>query len=107
MTDKLEIFLNNLKEDERARLIELLEECVEKLKVIAELKRFAKEHNGKFKDVRFYLWYNYVDKYVTTLFVSHPFIISAIAFSSEEIAEQAISAIGEERLKKYYFEVED
>ena len=29
-----------------------------------------------------------------------------IYFSSKEIAEQAVKEIGEERIKKYYFEVE-
>lgn len=31
---------------------------------------------------------------------------NAIYFSSKEIAEQAVKEIGEERIKKYYFEVE-
>lgn len=83
---------------------------VERLKVIAELNRFAEEHNSpKFnkmdfdcccfsiyyakttKDVRIY---NYLGT-----------INSGIIFESREIAEAAINAIGKERIKKYYFEI--
>lgn len=84
---------------------------VEKLKVIAELKRFAQEHNTKeinWNDPRqnkYYFYYDCTDKKIDIGFVCC-MKRNAIYFSSKEIAEQAIKAIGEERIKKYYLEVE-
>ena len=87
---------------------------VERLKVIAELKRFAQEHNEKEIDWRDYGQCKY---YIFCEFHEHVEYIDIgclkecksndIYFTSEEIAQQAINTIGEERLKKYYFEVED
>lgn len=85
--------------------------AVEKLKVIAELKRFAQEHNDKINwdnnsKWKYYIVYNYkinninCDAVVTVKG-------NNIYFKSEEIAKQAIETIGADRLKKYYFEVEE
>lgn len=85
---------------------------VEKLKVIAELKRFAMEHNEPMdwrdeNQKKYFICYDcgknkmmYID-YWNTLKNDN------IYFSSAEIAEQAIKTIGEERIKKYYLGVED
>lgn len=88
--------------------------AVERLKVIAELKRFAQEHNEKEIDWRDYGQCKY---YIFCEYHEHVEYIDIgcvkecksndICFTSEEIAQQAIDTIGEERLKKYYFEVED
>lgn len=170
MTDKLEIFLNNLKEEERAKLIELLRKgtekpkerkawkpknsevychlygdgvvdadmwkdngndelryvigncfptyeaakfALEKLKVIAELKRFAEEHNEgkidwKTRKEKFCIVYEHSVLQGCIVSDYYKYTQGAdIYFTSAEIARQAITAIGEERLKKYYFEVED
>ena len=92
------------------RTHEEAEFAVEKLKVIAELKRFAQEHNEKidWKDGgwKYCITYNYTENKFTYMSA----ITSKrndIYFTSEEIAQQAIEAIGADRLKKYYFEVED
>ena len=93
---------------------EKAEFAVERLKVIAELKRFAQEHNEKEIDWRDYGQCKY---YIFCEFHEHVEYIDIgcvkecksndICFTSEEIAQQAIDAIGEDRIKKYYFEVVD
>lgn len=84
---------------------------LEKLKVITELKRYALEHNegeinwnpGK---RNFYIYYSYsinrTDIDFTTCMRE-----STVYFTSREIAQAAIKEIGEERLRKYYFEVKE
>ena len=83
--------------------------ATEKLKVTTELKRFALEHNegeidwsdGKPKWL-IYSNRNHVGfKYVNLLKENN------IYFTSEKITQAAIKEIGEERLKKYYFEVKE
>ena len=84
----------------------------EKLKVIAELKRFAVEHNsGEINWIDEERWANrryiMLDCKNKSVFASAYFGTSKhadIFFTSREIAEEAIEAIGEERLRKYYFE---
>lgn len=85
--------------------------ALEKLKVEAELRRFAEENNEceiDWKDedqVKWCLTYSYSDK---DMFIQNArcYKMSTIYFSSAHIAAQAAGDIGEERLKKYYFEVE-
>lgn len=85
--------------------------AVEKLKVIAELKRFAEENNDKIdwndeSQDKYCLRYDY--KYNKMLVESNQFLKhNSTYFSSKEIAKRAIETIGKERLKKYYFEVEE
>jgi len=83
----------------------------EKQKVLVELKRFAEEHN-EFMDwsnidvSKWCIMYNHTDK--TFYICSQSYIQSeTINFSSKEIAQKAIEYIGEDRLKKYYFEVQE
>jgi len=84
---------------------------VEKLKVIAELKRFAQKHNEEKIDwnnkeqTKYCIYYSYNTKHIG---IEGRFSAKQndIYFSSKEIAEQAVKEIGEERIKKYYFEVE-
>lgn len=82
--------------------------ALEKLKVIAELKRFAQERNDKI------YWNNGSWKYCIAYDYTANKVIymsamtskrNDIYFTSEEIAQQAIKTIGADRLKKYYFEV--
>lgn len=86
----------------------------EKLKVIRELQDFALEHNDEeidWNDVnqeKLYLGMNpkikSIDIFHTCSWIYLPF---NIYFTSEEIAEKAIETIGEDRIKKYYFDIED
>ena len=86
--------------------------ALEKLKVITELKRFAIEHNEGEID-----WNSKIQNIYCLYYREHRGDIEAdyfcsrlwdgVFFTSKKIAEQAIKEIGEERLKKYYFEVND
>lgn len=86
--------------------------AIEKLKVIAELKRFAQEHNEYEIDWtnnswKYYLSYNHLS--IKSIVIISTITVQGanIYFTSEEIAKKAIESIGKDRLKKYYFEVED
>ena len=85
--------------------------AVEKQKVITELKRFAQEHNEKEIDWnnnnwKYHIYYSYRENCLHVA-ESASMKRNDIYFTSEEIARQAIDAIGEDRIKKYYLEVED
>ena len=90
------------------------EHILEKLKVIHELQKFAYENNEgeidwkNFNQCKYYLVYDTKDEdlYVdyTAYSKREPF---NIYFTSFKIAKRAIKTIGEDRIKKYYFNVED
>ena len=90
------------------------EHILEKLKVIHELQKFAYENNEgeidwkNFNQCKYYLVYDTKDEdlYVdyTVYCKREPF---NIYFTSSKIAKRAIEAVGEDRIKKYYFNVED
>lgn len=90
------------------------EHILEKLKVIHELQKFAYENNEKeidwndAKQYKQFLIYDIEYKKVCidykTYVKSEPF---NIYFTSFDIARKAIKTIGEDRIKKYYFDVED
>ena len=86
--------------------------ALEKLKVEAELRRFAEENNEceidwtDRKQNKWLIYYNYNSKNIDTGY-ENTLRTHYIYFSSKEIAKQAIKHIGEERLKKYYFRIED
>ena len=90
------------------------EHILEKLKVIHELQKFAYENNEgeidwkNFNQCKYYLVYDTKDEdlYVdyTAYSKKEPF---NIYFTSFKIAKRAIKTIGEDRIKKYYFNVED
>ena len=82
----------------------------EKEKVETELRNFAKEHNEPidWKDddqPKYFICWAIFENEITTdkiFYYKH----KDIYFSSEKIAEAAVKAIGEDRVKKYYLEVE-
>ena len=86
----------------------------EKLKVIRELEKFAFENNSEeidwnnSKQGKYYFYFDYADMSIVIdsyyICQDTPF---NIYFTSKEIAEKAIKTVGEERIKKYYFGVED
>lgn len=104
-SDKNKLYIGNIFLTEEDAEFE-----VERLKVIAELKKYAKE----FSDEE---WSNpTIPKYVIYLSsqdyrmditshysVRYPFLY----FESKEKAQEAIDAVGEERIKKYYFGVRE
>lgn len=101
-------FGNYFKTDEEAV------HMVEKLKVIKELRDFALEHNDEEIDWvdkdqdKFEISYedstNVVEPICDNYYRSQAF---NVYFTSKEIAEEAIKTIGEDRIKKYYFDIED
>lgn len=88
--------------------------ALERQKVITELKRYMLENNEKEIDwydhcvLKYYIQYDYVNDTLniasTRYYKSN---ISSMYFTSDKIAQAAIEAIGKERIKKYYFEVND
>lgn len=82
---------------------------VERLKVITELKRFAKKHNEPIvwdnRRTVHYIAYDYLEKKVCIYFTVD-IKSNDIYFSSEELAQKAIKEIGEDRIRKYYSMVE-
>ena len=87
------------------RTEEEAEFAVKKLKVEAELRKFSRPfENGKFNHYIFF----YIDgDSVEVGYKTGCHSQGAIYFESEEKAQQAIEAVGEERIKKYIFGVED
>ena len=86
--------------------------ALERQKVITELKRYALEHNEKEIDwydhcvLKYYIQYDYVNNKLNIVSTRYSKSnISSMYFISDKIAQSAIEAIGEERIKKYYFEV--
>ena len=82
--------------------------AVERLKVIAELKRFANEHNPANFDRnvygldKWYLYYDQSDKHVHAAYNKYGLNSEAI-FANSDVTKAAIEKIGEDSLKKYYF----
>ena len=84
---------------------------VEKLKVIRELQDLSniKLNMSNFKNNKIYfITYDFTENRIVPLFNnisrSIPF---NVYFSTKEDCEKAITKIGKERLKKYYFDIED
>ena len=104
-SDNRAIFMGNcFKTEEEAKFM------VEKLKVIHELEVYAYENNtekidwNNFNQTKYFIIYNPTKDTINVTFhnalKSLPF---AVYFTSEKVAKKAIDAIGEERIKKYYF----
>lgn len=110
-----------IKEDEEKYSIgncfkskEEAEFAVEKAKVIAELKRFAEENNEReidwndWSQYKFSIFCVYLrDNDIQCQKSREHQYGNTVYFTSEKIAKAAVKKIGEDRLKKYYFEVED
>ena len=96
---------NYFKTDEEA------EHMVEKLKVIKELQNLSniKFNMSNFKNNKIYfISYEFTENRIVPLFNnisrSIPF---NVYFSTKEDCEEAITKIGKDRIKKYYFDIED
>ena len=87
------------------RTEEEAEFAAKKLRVEAELRKFSRPFEyGKFN---YYLFLNIKSDSLDTQFTSYCPPQGAIYFESGEKAQQAIEAVGAERIKKYIFGVED
>lgn len=84
--------------------------AVERLKVIAELKRYAKEFSDEeWKDnktQKYYIVYRYSGDYIRSI-LTYTSKDSVLYFESPEKIQEAIDAVGEDRIKKYYFGVRE
>lgn len=87
---------------------------VEKLKVIKELRDFALENNNEKIDWRdkctgkYFITYDFYDEEISIAsYTFRNFLPFNIFFTSKEIAQKAIKTIGEYRIKKYYFDIEE
>lgn len=108
-TDNFRFSIGNCFENE-----EEADHMFEKLKVIHELQKFAYENNEREIDWndgtqrKYFLIYDsddndiFIGNYIHAKI--NPF---NICFTSEEIALKAIETIGADRIKKYYFDVEE
>ena len=79
--------------------------AVEKLKVEAELRKFSRTFEDDISD-----WYIYYDTESQRIYTDSRMYCQtqgAIYFESEQVAQQAIELVGEDRIKKYIFGVED
>lgn len=79
----------------------------EKLKVIHELEKFAYENNEEIdcdnsNKVKYFIIHDHVRRTIN-IGKGWECIPFNIYFTSEEVAKKAIETIGEERIKKYYF----
>lgn len=90
---------------------------IDKLKVINELQNFAIENrdeeiswdkDDEYSHYKYCIYFDYRWESIrinfTTIAHDSPF---NIYFTSKEIAQEAIKKIGEYRIKKYYFDIED
>ena len=79
--------------------------AVEKLKVEAELRKFSRPF--KCGEINHYIFLNTDNECLDVVGLSYSQYQGTIYFESEEKAQQAIESVGEERIKKYIFGVEN
>ena len=84
---------------------EQAEFAVEKLKVEAELRKFSRPF--EYGDWNFEILWNNHENNIELDWSGYVVRQSVIYFESGEIAEKAIESVGEERIKKYIFGMED
>ncbi|MFN0604417.1 hypothetical protein, partial [Facklamia hominis] len=77
----------------------------ERKRIRRELMKYSKDFDP---DVRNWMFdYNYQDKTFTYWGLKHRCYPFVIYFESKEMAEKAVEEVGEGRIKKYLFGVED
>ena len=96
-------FTNIFRTEEEANIMAI------KLQIIAKLRKLSNvDFNEDFDEQKWYITYNHRTKSIecdTTYHVQRmPF---CIYFKTREDCQKAIDTIGEENLKKYYFDVDD
>lgn len=85
---------------------------VERRKVIHEMKKFAELKNYKWDSFNdhHYIYYHFSDLYDNNAVLignANTCKSDEIYFKSEEDAKACIEAVGEDRIKKYYFETKE
>lgn len=80
--------------------------------VYQELKKYALEHNTEeidwenYLQIKYFIYCNTKSNDLGIMDVSKRKITGQVYFTSEKIAENAIKAIGKDRIKKYLFEID-
>lgn len=96
-------YYNTVKEAEFAKQKQL---------VYQELKKYALEHNTEdidwenYLQIKYFIYCNTKSNDLCIMDVSEMKIAGQVYFTSEKIAENAIKAIGKDRIKKYLFEID-
>lgn len=89
------------------------ENAAERLKIRAELQRYADEHNdkeidwGNYNQTKYFFNYDNFENEIRILCTINSREPFQIYFTSRNIAKDAVKAVGEERIKKYLFGVEE
>lgn len=103
-TDAVRLLLGNVFETE-----EEAEHMLEKIKIINKLRELSNiSFNDNCKQEKFVIFYNTENQQIRI--TQHTFIREIpfnIYFKNKEDCQKAIEIIGEDNLKKYYFDVED
>lgn len=103
-TDAVRLLLGNVFETE-----EEAEHMLEKIKIINKLRELSNiSFNDNCKQEKFVIFYNTENQQIRI--TQHKFIREIpfnIYFKNKEDCQKAIEIIGEDNLKKYYFDVED
>lgn len=103
-TDAVRLLLGNVFETE-----EEAEHMLEKIKIINKLRELSNiSFNDNCKQEKFVIFYNTENQQIKI--TQHKFIREIpfnIYFKNKEDCQKAIEIIGEDNLKKYYFDVED
>lgn len=90
------------------------EECIfkkEKQEVLAELREFAEENNTEeidwkiFSQQKWFILYEFGNEIIGYSYTISWKRINEIYFTSEQLAQQAVAKVGEDRIKKYLFGV--
>lgn len=85
---------------------------VERRKVMVELEDYAREHNDKMdwnNDCQTKYYIGFINNEEKEIYIGQALlckIFGVIYFSSEEITQKAIRAVGEDRIKKYCFGID-
>ena len=88
------------------RTKEEAEFMVERLKVLQELRELANGYKFEHKKANYYMAYD-CSTQIIEISACYYLLTNDICFNTKEDIENAINTIGEERLKKYYFCIED
>lgn len=103
-TDTVRLLLGNVFETE-----EEAKHMLEKIKIINKLRELSNiRFNGNYEQPKFVIYYDTKDQQIKN--TQHNLIRELpfdVYFAAEEDCQKAIETIGEEDLKKYYFDVED
>ena len=81
---------------------------LERIKVIAEMKKFAESEDREWDSCvkHWYLYYDVVGRSIEYMY-SSLYKYDAIYFASKEEAQKCVDTIGGDRIKKYYFRVKE